>query len=180
MAQAVCSSLQLAHTRTRTKLDVSRAEPLPCFARASAVSHSRVANRSAHSRDAGPRPSTRIGATPPEVPSEEAPAEGSSSATPLTKDTTVGPTAETSPLVRFAWYASEAFGKAVAVFRSGEKEGGEDGLVLDRPLGREEAAEMLRQGLRAVLLRHRSVAHASETMSPCCTSLGTPCCSPVL
>ncbi|CAI5492892.1 unnamed protein product [Closterium sp. Naga37s-1] len=35
-----------------------------------------------------------------------------------------GPTAETSPLVRFAWYASEAFGKAVAAVRGGEAEGG--------------------------------------------------------
>ncbi|CAI7893169.1 unnamed protein product [Closterium sp. NIES-54] len=35
-----------------------------------------------------------------------------------------GPTAETSPLVRFAWYASEAFGKAVATVRGGEAEGG--------------------------------------------------------
>ncbi|CAI5483846.1 unnamed protein product [Closterium sp. Yama58-4] len=35
-----------------------------------------------------------------------------------------GPTAETTPLVRFAWYASEAFGKAVAAVRGGEADGG--------------------------------------------------------
>lgn len=57
----------------------------------------------------------------------------------------MGPTAETSPLVRLAWYASEAFGKAGAVFR--EKDSADDAstAVLDRPLGREEAAEMLRK-----------------------------------
>lgn len=153
MAQSACSSLQLAHSaaplqaprRTRTRLDVARTEALLCFARASPLQRGGAASRSAHIRDVGVRPSTRLGAVPPEVSNEEAAPEGSPPGTPLTKDTTVGPTAETSPLVRFAWYASEAFGKAVAVFR--ENKAGEEAspAALDRALSREEAAELLRK-----------------------------------
>ncbi|KAG0590105.1 hypothetical protein KC19_1G072000 [Ceratodon purpureus] len=56
------------------------------------------------------------------------------------------PTADASPLVKMAWYGSEAFGKAVAAFRpSSGREDEEDVEVYAGPVPRTEAVELIRK-----------------------------------
>ncbi|BBM98600.1 hypothetical protein MPTK1_1g14720 [Marchantia polymorpha subsp. ruderalis] len=58
------------------------------------------------------------------------------------------PTAEASPLVKLAWYGSEAFGNAVATFRpkSGEDQADDDGeLKFDGPVSREDAVDLIKK-----------------------------------
>eukprot|EP00271_Cylindrocystis_brebissonii_P009121 TRINITY_DN2377_c0_g2_i1.p1 TRINITY_DN2377_c0_g2~~TRINITY_DN2377_c0_g2_i1.p1 ORF type:complete len:272 (-),score=39.06 TRINITY_DN2377_c0_g2_i1:586-1401(-) len=59
------------------------------------------------------------------------------------------PTADASPLVKLAWYGSEAFGKAVAVFRGKGGAGEEEELAADAEFGavieRDVAMEALRK-----------------------------------
>lgn len=59
------------------------------------------------------------------------------------------PSAEASPLVKLAWYGSEAFGKAVAVFKrtdgEGEGEGKEDSEGFGAVIERETAMAALRK-----------------------------------
>ncbi|KAG6545240.1 hypothetical protein Mapa_013352 [Marchantia paleacea] len=58
------------------------------------------------------------------------------------------PTAEASPLVKLAWYGSEAFGNAVAMFRpkSGEDQAADDGeQKFDGPVDREDAVALIKK-----------------------------------
>ncbi|KAL3701163.1 hypothetical protein R1sor_019185 [Riccia sorocarpa] len=58
------------------------------------------------------------------------------------------PTAEASPLVKLAWYGSEAFGNVVSVFRPRPSEVGDadDGeLKFDGPVGRETSVELIKK-----------------------------------
>lgn len=62
------------------------------------------------------------------------------------------PTAETNPLVRLAWYGSEAFGKVVAGFRPSKPTDGlsateEESLTENGPVERKDALELLRADL---------------------------------
>lgn len=57
------------------------------------------------------------------------------------------PTADASPLVKAAWYGSEAFGKLVAAFRPpGSLEVEEDEQeIFDGPLARKDVVELIRK-----------------------------------
>lgn len=61
-------------------------------------------------------------------------------------ETRTPPTADASPLVKMAWYGSEALGKAVAAFRpsSGSAETEEE-AVYGGPVPRSEAVELIRK-----------------------------------
>jgi hypothetical protein len=62
-------------------------------------------------------------------------------------ETKTPPTADASPLVKLAWYGSEAFGKVVAAFRpsSSSSEVEEEEAAYVGPVPRSEAVELIRK-----------------------------------
>lgn len=61
------------------------------------------------------------------------------------ESTRTPPTADASPLVKLAWYGSEAFGKAVAAFRPSKEAEEDDVEVYDGPVPRSEAVALIRK-----------------------------------